>query len=163
VLDHQTEELGVDAEYIARLDMPEALKKEIFGDPPAGTNIPAMAVYSEDLITVINSVGFCIRPPVLRSLGPAFYARALNAAYGDNFDENSVLAAAKRIWDLQHTFNRREGESISSYQFPARFYKEPLPGKEKSHLPLNREKVLDNIREYMKIRKWEQTWDSDLA
>ena len=163
VLDHQTEELGVDAEYIARLDMPEALKKEIFGDPPAGTNIPAMAVYSEDLITVINSVGFCIRPPVLRSLGPDFYARALNAAYGDNFDENSVLAAAKRIWDLQHAFNRREGESISSYQFPARFYKEPLPGKDKSHLPLSREKVLDNIREYMKIRKWEQTWDSDLA
>ena len=161
--DHQTEELGVDEAYIARLDMPEPLKKELFGDPPRGVNIPAMTVYSEDLITVINSVGLCIRPPVLRSLGPDFYARALNAAYGTSFDENSILEAAQRIWNLQHAFNRREGESFSSYQFPARFYREPLPVKDQSHLPLNKQNVLDNIREYMKIRKWDQTWDSDLA
>ncbi len=161
--DHQTEELGVDADYIANLDMPERLKKEIFGEPPAGVDIPAMTVYSEDLITIINSVGFCIRPPVLRSLGPDFYARALNAAYGDNFDEDSVLAAAQRIWNLQHDFNRREGESFSSYQFPARFYQEPLPAKDQSHLPLNNKQMLDNIREYMKIRDWEQTWGSDLG
>ncbi|HSW36007.1 MAG TPA: aldehyde ferredoxin oxidoreductase family protein [Candidatus Limnocylindrales bacterium] len=152
LLDHQTEELGVDASYIANMDMPERFKTAIFGEPPTGVNIPAMTVYAENLISIINSVGFCIRPPVLRSLGPDFYARALNAVYGDDFDEDGVYAAGQRIWDLQHNFNQREGESLSDYEFPSRFYKEPLPGKNLNHPPLERQEVLRNIREYMKIR-----------
>lgn len=162
LVDYQTEELGVDADYISRLDMPERLKKNIFGEPPSGVNIPAMAVYSENLITIINSVGFCIRPPVLRSLGPDFYARAMHVVYGDDFDEEKIYVAAQRIWDLQHFFNRREGESFSSYQFPVRFYTEPLPAKDKSHLPLKPNQVMENIRDYMQLRNWEQNWDSDL-
>src|SRR5690606_13706539 len=96
---------------IERLDMPSQLKAQIFGSPPSRVSISLMIKYAEDLITIINSVGFCIRPPVLRSLGPDFYARALTCVTGSNFSADSLLDAAARIWTLQHRFTRDEGES----------------------------------------------------
>ena len=150
--------MGVDLEYIAALDMPENFKKEIFGDPPTGVNIPRMSVYAENLITIINSVGFCIRPPVLRSLGPDFYARALKAVTGRDYDEAKVYAAGNKIWQLQHDFNRQEGEIPSEYSFPDRFYKESIPGKEGKIPPLSREKVAENVREYFRARGWLEEW-----
>lgn len=152
--DEKTEELGVDSEYIAALDMPSNLKEKIFGNPPRGVNIPYMSAYAENLITIINAVGFCIRPPVLRSLGPDFYARALKAVTGRDYDENSIYEAANRVWDLQHTFNRREGETLADYHFPERFYKESIPGKKGLVTPLNKEKVENNIHDYFKARGW---------
>ncbi len=156
--DARTEELGVSPEHIAALDMPENLKKEIFGDPPTGVNIPRMSVYAENLITIINSVGFCIRPPVLRSLGPDFYARALKAVTGRNYDAAKVYAAGNKIWQLQHDFNRQEGETPSEYSFPERFYKESISGQKGEILPLSREKVEENVREYFLARGWAEEW-----
>lgn len=151
--DFCTEPLGVEAEHIARLDMPARLKKEIFGEPPGGVNLPQMMAYAEDLITIINCVGFCIRPPVLRSLGPDFYARALNAVTGASYNEDSVLAAASAVWELQHAINRREGETPADYRYPDRFYEESLPGRNgKITPPLKREEVEENIRSYFAVR-----------
>lgn len=112
-----------------------------------------MISYAEDLITIINSTGLCIRPPVLRTLGPDFYARALNAATGSTHTANSVMEAAGKIWHLQHGFNRREGETYDEYIFPERFYTEPLPrGKNSPHPPLSRENVRHIIEKYLHFR-----------
>ncbi len=136
--------------------MPAALKEKIFGTPPSRVNIPWMIRYAEDLITIINSIGFCIRPPVLRSLGPDFYARALNAVTGSDYTADSVLTAAGEIWKLQHRFNQREGETISEYRFPERFYRESLPRLEGTpHPPLSKENVRNIIDAYLRIRKEE--------
>ncbi|EEG76987.1 aldehyde ferredoxin oxidoreductase family protein [Dethiobacter alkaliphilus] len=156
LVDHRTEPLGVDPEHIEALDMPATLKKEIFGDPPKGVNLPRMLVYAENLIALINCVGFCIRPPVLRSLGPDFYARALTAVTGRKYDEDMVYAAAQRVWDLQHSFNVREGETSQDYCYPKRFYTESLPGpKGRITPPLSREQIEENLREYFQVRGWE--------
>ncbi|TEB12641.1 putative oxidoreductase YdhV [Pelotomaculum sp. FP] len=66
------EEIAVSEDAINNLDMPKFLKKEIFGEPPLTVDIPKMAKYSEDLITIINATGLCIRPPVHRALAPNF-------------------------------------------------------------------------------------------
>jgi aldehyde:ferredoxin oxidoreductase len=151
--DYGHEELGVTPDHIARLDMPAGLKEIIFGNPPLGVSIPHMISYAEDLITIINSTGLCIRPPVLRTLGPDFYARALNAATGSTHTANSVMEAAGKIWHLQHGFNRREGETYDEYIFPERFYTEPLPrGKNSPHPPLSRENVRHIIEKYLHFR-----------
>jgi len=154
LIDYQTEELGLRSDDIAKLDMPADLKAQIFGDPPSGVNIPGMLKYAEDLITIINSAGFCIRPPVLRTLGPDFFARALNCVTGSNYSEESLLASAQKIWELQHSFNRREGETLEEYRFPERFYREPLPRGEgqSPHPPLNRENVQKIVESYFKKR-----------
>jgi aldehyde:ferredoxin oxidoreductase len=155
LIDYETEELGVSGDHVEKLDMPAHLKAQIFGSPPSRVSIPSMIKYAEDLITIINSVGFCIRPPVLRSLGPDFYARALNAVTGSDFTADSLLAGAEKIWELQHRFNRREGESREEYRFPERFYREPLPGDEGTlHPPLSEENVQKVLDAYFKIRNW---------
>ncbi len=152
--DHKTEELGVSLEHIEDMDMPKNLKNKIFSDPPTGVNIPAMTVYAENLITIINSVGFCIRPPILRSLGPGFYARAMNALYGDSFTENSIYDVANNIYNLQHSFNSREGSPLSpsDLSFPSCFYNKNLPAKDGFHPPLNAKEVQEMVREYLEYR-----------
>lgn len=155
MLDDDREELGIAPEQVDRLDMPPALKDEIFGSPPTHVYIPSMLKYAEELITIINSTGFCIRNPVLRSLGPDFFARALNTVTGSNFTAESLLDSAAQIWDLQHQFNRQEGETREEYKFPERFYREPLlrPG-DTPHPPLSPEKVDKVLRAYFKLRGW---------
>lgn len=154
LLDHRNEELGVIPEQIEKLDMPAKLKEKIFGNPPAKVSIPLMIGYAEDLITIMNSTGLCIRPPVLRTLGPDFFARALNAATGSTFTAEGVLEAAGKIWHLQHRFNRREGESYREYVFSPRFYREPLPGgpNQEEYPPLSRKHVQQVIKEYFAAR-----------
>lgn len=155
MVDCRTEPLGVEPENIQSLDIPAALKKELFGEPPSGVNLPKMTVYAENLITIINCVGFCLRPPVLRSLGPDYYARALAAVTGRDYDENSVYAAAAAVWDLQHAFNVREGETVADYRYPHRFYEANLAGRGgKLTQPLNRNEVEENVQAYFAARGW---------
>lgn len=153
VRNHLEEELGVTPEAVRDLDMPEKLKKEIFGDPPDKVDIPKMAVYSEDLITLINSAGLCIRPPVLRSLGPNFYAQAFKAVTGFPYTAEEMLAIAGKIWSLQHDFNVQAGEDPGEYCFPDRFYEEALviPGDNKP--PLSQEQVAEAVAKYMIARR----------
>lgn len=149
------EEIAVSEDTVKKLDMPELLKKEIFGLPPSKVDIPGMAVYSEDLITIINSAGLCIRPPVHRALGPAFYARALAAVSGHPYTEQEVMKAAADIWRLQHQFNLREGEKEEEYVFPDRFYKESLPVQSGEKPPLQREVITGVLESYFKAREIE--------
>jgi aldehyde:ferredoxin oxidoreductase len=155
MVDERTEPLGVTPEHIEQLDMPHKLKKEIFGDPPSGVNLPKIAVYAENLITIINCVGFCIRPPVLRALGPDYFARSLQAVLGWDIDAEEVYAIAGAVWDLQHAFNVREGETIAEYCYPERFYRESTRGRDgKTVEPLKKEQVEENVRDYFQAREW---------
>lgn len=157
MVDYQTEPLGVEPEKILSLDMPENVKQEIFGNPPCGVNLPRMAVYAENLITIINCVGFCLRPPVLRSLGPHFYARALNAVTGSAETADSIYAKAAAVWDLQRAFNQRQGETLADYCYPERFYTECTPGHDgKTVHPLKRSEVEENVRQYFSARGWDK-------
>lgn len=149
------EALEVPAEHVAAMDMPPGQKKAIFGDPPNRVDIPNMACYAEDLITIINCVGMCIRPPVLRSLGPDWYARSLTAVTGQHYTEEQVMAAARRVWNMQHEFNLREGEQVTEYAFPDRFYLEEITGMEGRKPPLDRNSVAEAVRAYFITRGWD--------
>ncbi|MEW6276785.1 MAG: aldehyde ferredoxin oxidoreductase family protein [Bacillota bacterium] len=155
VRSHLEEELGVKEEIIHKLDMPEKIKKKIFGEPPSKVGIPQMAKYAEDLITIINSTGLCIRPPTLRSLGPDFYARALTALLGYSFDAHGILKTAENIYHLQHQFNVREGEKVVEYAFPRRFYEEQLPYRDGIRPPLSSKNIEESVRQYFAARGWE--------
>lgn len=152
---HLEQKLDVAEEVVHDLDMPEDLKSQIFGEPPAKVNIPRMAKYAEDLITIINSTGLCIRPPSHRSLGPDFYARTLSAILGYPFTAEEVLEAAVKIWNLQHQFNVREGENLDEYVFPQRFYKEPLPFQGGIRPPLSYQNIKETVQQYFMARGWE--------
>lgn len=149
------EEIAVSENMVNDLDMPRILKEEIFSKPPLKVDIPRMAKYAEDLITIINSTGLCIRPPVHRALGANFYARALAAVTGHPYTEQEVMKIASNIWDLQHQFNVSEGEKITDYAFPDRFYEKSLPVQSGTKSPLPRDEINEVIRRYFAARDWE--------
>lgn len=148
--DHLEEELGVSEEFIEGMDIPSALKEEIFGQPPYKVEIPKMAKYAEELITLINATGVCIRPPVLRTFGPQLFSRALGATLGLELSPEGVLRAGERIWNLQHLFNLREGGTIEGWDFPHRFYQQDA-----GRGVLDREKVRETLERYFITRGWD--------
>jgi aldehyde:ferredoxin oxidoreductase len=147
---HLEEELGVSEEFIENMDIPSGIKEAIFGQPPHKVDIPMMAKYSEDLISLINATGVCIRPPVLRTFGPGLLSRGLHATVGLELSPEEVLRAGERIWNVQHLFNLREGVTIEQWKFPDRFYQHDAGGG-----VLNQEKVQETLRKYFIAREWD--------
>jgi len=149
------EPLAVPVEFVAGLDMPQKLKGEIFGDPPSRVDIPMMAKYSESLSTIFNSVGLCNRPTVLRSLGPDFCARALSLVTGIDYTAEELLRIAENIWNLQHQFNLREGETREEYILPSRFHEEDLPVGKTTKKRLDKDQVDQIVKRYFSLRGWD--------
>jgi aldehyde:ferredoxin oxidoreductase len=152
---YREQPLAVPLEFVAKLDMPQRLKEEIFGDPPSKVDIPIMAQYAESLSTIFNSVGLCNRPTVLRSLGPDFCARALSLVTGIDYTAEKLLRIAEDIWDLQHQFNVREGEAMDEYMLPYRFYEEDLPAGTTTKRRLDKGRVDKIVKRYFSLRGWD--------
>ncbi|MBW2038027.1 MAG: aldehyde ferredoxin oxidoreductase family protein [Deltaproteobacteria bacterium] len=150
IRNHLEEELGVSEEFIEGMDIPSGLKEEIFGQPPHKVDIPKMAKYAEELITLINAAGVCIRPPVLRTFGPELFSQGLRATLGLELSPEEVLRAGERIWNLQHLFNLREGEKIEGWTFPDRFYQQDT-----GRGVLDQEKVKETLMKYFITRGWD--------
>ena len=147
--------LGPPVEFITDLDMPQQLKERIFGNPPSKADIPLLTKYGEDLTTIFNSVGLCIRRPLLRSLGPDIIARALSVVTGIDYTAEGLLQIGENIWNLQHQFNLREGETKAEYVFPQRFYEEDLPAGSMTKSRLDRDQVEQAVKRYFSLRGWD--------
>ncbi|MCX7966791.1 MAG: hypothetical protein N2596_09225, partial [Syntrophorhabdaceae bacterium] len=153
--DYIYEPLFISQREIALLDIPQYIKDRIFGTPPSRIHIPSMAKYGEELLTLLNSFGLCIRPPVLRTIGPLFMARAFNAMFGYELNEEMVIKNAERIINMQHMFNVKRGLTIDEYTFPERFYRESIEYTGGIRPPLDQLKVKNTLLEYFKLRGWD--------
>jgi len=149
---YRTEKFSFPQEMLDNLDMDETLKTEVFHPETKDVNIAKMSKWSEDLISVYNAVGLCIRPPVLHTVGPTLISRLYSALTGTDISPEEVIKAGERIWNLQKLFNIRHGEKPEDSQFPSRFYKEPSS----SGKILDREKVEETLREYYRARGWDE-------
>ena len=153
--DYEHEPLPLTPDELALVDMPEAIKEKILGNPPSSIHIPGMAKYAEELIVLLNSVGMCIRPPVLRTIGPSLMSEALNVLYGYEMDENMLLTIAERIITMEHLFNFERGLTFKEFSFPERFYKESVDYVGGKRLPLDRERVEAMLRKYFALHGWD--------
>jgi aldehyde:ferredoxin oxidoreductase len=149
------EPLSLNSQELERVDMPRSVKENVLNIPLKKTYIPAMAKYSEELMVLFNSMGLCIRPPVLRTIGPSLMAEAFNALYDCNVDENSLLTTAEKVVTLQHLFNQEQGQNFHDYSFPERFYTEKVGYIDGIREPLDRQKVEGMVREYFQLRGWD--------
>lgn len=147
--DLMTERFGLGMEEYKALDMPKKLKYEIFDLENDTINIPIMSKWSEDLINLFNSVGICIRPPVMNRIGPSILAEAFSAFTGIEVNSETIMDGSERSWNLIKLFNLREGEDIKEYKFPLRFYEQQLNGKVLDYRVI--EKVLEK---YLTARGW---------
>jgi aldehyde:ferredoxin oxidoreductase len=149
------EPLSLSPAELELVDMPQSVKESILNTQLKRTYIPAMAKYSEELMVLLNSMGLCIRPPVLRTIGPSLMAEAFNALYDCDLDESDLLSIAERVINLQHLFNLEQGMTFNDYCFPERFYTEQVDFVGGKREPLDRGKIENMIREYFHLRGWD--------
>ncbi len=154
---YETEKFDLGDKVFERLDMPESKKVEIFEAETKDVRIAKMTKWSEDLISVYNSVGLCIRPPVLQSIGPTTIAKLYSSLTGIEVTAEDIMKAGERAWNLKKMFNIREGEKPEDSKYPKRFYEEPLMQGDKSAKPLDPEKVSKILEEYYSERGWDTT------
>lgn len=154
-INYEYEPLFISEKEMDLLDIPQRVKDRIFGNPPSRIHIPGMAKYGEELLILLNSFGLCIRPPILRTIGPSILSRAFNAMFGYDTDEDTILKNAERIVNMQHIFNLKRGLTIEEYSFPERFYNEYLDYRDGKRSPLDKIKVKNALLEYFKLRGWD--------
>lgn len=154
--DYRKEPFGFPEKMYQEFDMPEDLKARVIDPELKTADIVLMEKWSEDLITVFNSVGICIRPPSLQALGPSAVARMFQAGMGWDMDAAEVMRAGERIWNLQRLYNLREGETRKDAIFPKRFYKEKLPEGPAKGMVVDPETVDRMLDDYYEARGWER-------
>jgi len=149
---YRTEKFSLPGEMLENLDMPRTLKAKIFDPETKDVDIAEMSKWSEDLISVYNSAGLCIRPPVLHTVGPTLVADMYSGLTGRDIAPEEIIQAGERTWNLQKLFNIRHGEKPEDSRFPKRFYNEPSSTGQ----TLNEEKVKEVLQAYYKARGWDR-------
>ncbi len=152
---YQFEPLSLKAEETKLLDMPQAVKDSALGVPPTRVDISVMAKYSEELMLLLNSFGLCIRPPVMRTIGPSILSEAFKAVYGCEVDENGLLAIAERAINMAHIFNLQRGLTFQEYRYPERFYSESTEYVKGKRQPLESREVEVALKRYFALRGWD--------
>lgn len=152
---YKTERFDFSEDMYDKLDMSEKLKKEIFDPINRDVNIPKMSKWSEDLISVYNSLGMCIRPPVLHTVGPTLLSRLYSSLTGINITTEEIMQAGERAWNLQKLFNIKHGEQPEDSDYPERFYEEPVSDGPARGRKLDRAKVRQALTEYYAARGWD--------
>lgn len=154
--DYRKEPFEFPKKFYEKMDMPENLKKKIFDPDLKTTDIILMLKWSEDLMTVFNSIGICIRPPSLQALGPTSIAKMFQTGVGWDMDAAEVMKAGERIWNLQRIYNLREGETRKDAIFHKRFLKEKLPEGPAEGMVIDKKKVDRMLDDYYAARGWDR-------
>jgi len=135
---------------VARIAIFDDWKEKIFDLGKNTVNIPYMAAWSQDLMNIVNSLGTCIRPPVLHSLGPTIYSKLLTALTGIEFSPEDVRKAGERITNIQRIFNFKAGEKREDMKYSPKFYNVPIEGRK-----LDKGKVDKVLDKYFEVRNWD--------
>ena len=128
---------------------------EVFGvpvklDPSADEGKAEWVKRLQDLAAVLDSAGVCLF--TFRALSAADYAAMVAAVTGMTFDEERLLQAGERIWNLQRLFNARAGFSRKDDTLPSRLMEEPISTGAGAGGVWKREPLLS---EYYRVRGWD--------
>ncbi len=167
----RTTHFGIEGKFFCRdvedktlvewLDMPDNVKREIFGDPPVidGSLYRGKAMMTKWyslLTTVMNALGICIFASVsLDALGPSHYARLYSAATGIDVGAEELMKAGERIFTLQRMYDIRMGVGRKDDAWPPRFY-EPLPDGPLRGKTIDRSLLEKTLGEFYMLMGWRE-------
>ncbi|MBN2186065.1 MAG: aldehyde ferredoxin oxidoreductase family protein [Dehalococcoidia bacterium] len=143
-------ELSPPEKAVAKMDIFDDWKQRIFDFEKNVVNIPYMAAWSQDMMNVVNSIGTCIRPPILYSLGPTIYSEVLTALTGIEFLPEDIRKAGERITNIQRIFNFKAGEKREDIKYGPKFYNMPIKGRK-----LDKDKIDKVLDKYFQVRNWD--------
>jgi len=148
------------------LDMPEELKKKIFGDSGkvdmewiSGTKGKALfSVWTENLVALFNSLVTCMFGSATMFLmvgfGPTTYSDILNKITGWDTTYDELMKIGERVFNLQRLFNYRlKGWDYKNDTFADKRAYEP------AQMGIFKGKVVpwnEVLREYYSIRGWSE-------
>ncbi len=154
---YDAEQSKIVQRYVEGLDMPEDVKKRVYGTPPyvdplAYEGKASLMMFVEDMNTLYNILGYCNG----RVVGPTALAKVLSPCIGVEVTPDELLRLGHRIFALNWAFNAREGVTLNSLAFPERFYTEPIPGGPAKGGILSRQKIKETMAEYCQLKGWDR-------
>jgi aldehyde:ferredoxin oxidoreductase len=116
----------------------------------------ALVQWSEDDIIITDMVGGCkyLTSYVEMPLGSENFANALTADLGKEIKLETLLETAKRIRQLERSFDVREGMTRSNDTLSKRFFEPVSDGRYKGDI-LDRDKFEKMKDDYYKLRGWD--------
>jgi aldehyde:ferredoxin oxidoreductase len=148
------------------LDMPEELKKKIFGDPPKvdadwvrGTKGKALfSVWSENFVSLFNTLVTCMfggaTQFMMVGFGPTTYAQILSKITGWDVSYDELMNVGERVFNLQRLYNYRlNGWDAKDDRFAGELAYEP------GTVGIYRGKQVpweSTLKEYYSIRGWSE-------
>jgi aldehyde:ferredoxin oxidoreductase len=137
---------------------------EVFGvpeklDPLTIENKAALTIRFEDAFTIIDAAGLCVflsvrylfEPEV--NLWPHRLTQIMNYATGAGYDEESLLMAGERVYNLERLFLIRAGFTKDDDTLPKRMLAEPLTEGPAKGQVVELEKML---AEFYSLRGWDE-------
>jgi aldehyde:ferredoxin oxidoreductase len=146
-------------------DLPRDLLREIYGtdvnrDPTSYETKEIVVATHEDIYAVVDCMGICkfvchgFNSPKL--LKYEHFSRLLEKAFGAKFPVEELREVGRRVVDLERAFINREGVRRPDDTLPRRYFEEPMPhGKAKGHR-IEREKFLEMLDRYYRLRRWSE-------
>ncbi len=134
----------------------EILRKPVATDRFSFEGKARIISIAEDLNAVIDSLTACKFVFFAASLEE--YANAVNAVTGKEFSVQSLLKTGKRIWDLEHSLNEKNGFNQTHDDLPQRFFSEEGTSSPNISIsPIDRDAFLKAKERYYKIRGYGKT------
>jgi aldehyde:ferredoxin oxidoreductase len=146
-------------------DLPRDLLREIYGtdvnrDPTSYETKEIVVATHEDIYAVVDCMGICkfvchgFNSPKL--LKYEHFSRLLEKAFGAKFPVEELREVGRRVVDLERAFINREGVRRPDDTLPRRYFEEPMPhGKARGHR-IEREKFLEMLDRYYRLRRWSE-------
>ncbi len=141
-----------DPAYIEILGVPMLI------DPLTWEDKPQLVKDWQDVFAVIDSAGLCVFFSIrnyvtqTKDIRPEGIMKLLNAATGTDYDMDTLMQAAERIFNAERLFLCKAGFSAKDDTLPMRIVKEPLPdGPAKGHV-CELDKMLPI---YYRVRAWQ--------
>jgi len=111
--------------YAQTIGMPQEAIDRVFSGQ-SGFNAARLCKYVEAWNTVLNMMGICNRPPLVRLYDLPLLAELYMATTGVGLNPEELLIAADRTITLLKMFNIREGANRNDDNLPERYFTEPL-------------------------------------
>ncbi len=138
--------------------------QELFGakyprpvDRLADSGFADVVAYNQDSCAAFETGVICLFTTQLGMMRLPFFGKMMASARGlpELADQNYLLRAGQRIYNLEHIFNLREGLGRKEDAFPARLTREPLKhaGPSEGQWLKDPDGMID---EYYKARGWDQ-------
>jgi aldehyde:ferredoxin oxidoreductase len=140
------------------LDMPDNLKKQVFGDAPDIDHPDQLLLtyWYNNLTSAYNSLGLCMfSASVADALGPSYLARLYSTATGVRVTGSDIMEVGERIFNLMRCYIVREGIRRENDHWPGAFYEEPSMADPDAGRPFNKEAIDRALTRYYELRGWD--------